>query len=273
MKIKSGLIAIIAAASFIPMASGVAIASGGANAGGVNAGGGTTTGGGTATGGGGGTTTGGGGGGGGGGGKAVCAPITAFTSVATIRPGAMGITSSYAIAPCTPRNRVTITATNVATGLLEFQSPVDFPGTSISFDSPGFATAYRVDLVVRGFSSGAVLDQRSIVVTTPAAPPNCATIVNYNLSTGYWINWAAIWTAYTVQDCGYGRQSVDVRVTNLDSGQVEYENPNFPMSTVFDYEGAVTSYSTTYQIDVEVRGAVGELLDARSSTIITPPMR
>jgi hypothetical protein len=95
----------------------------------------------------------------------------------------------------------------------------------------------------------------------------------FNLSVGYWINWAAIWTDYTANDCGYGRETVEVRITNLDTGLVESDLINSPMSWLYDYEGAVTKYDTNYQIDVEVHGVSGELLDSRSSTVLTPPLK
>ena len=93
-------------------------------------------------------------------------------------------------------------------------------------------------------------------------------------SSGYsWINWAAIWTAYTVQDCGYGRETVEIRVTNLTTGQLEFSYGQFTLSGVFDYEGNVTSYDTPYQIDVLVHGALGEVLHSTSRQITTPPLK
>jgi hypothetical protein len=265
MKHKPLLIAALALAALMPVTG--AMASGGSGGGGGTGGGGTSTGGG---GGGGGTAT---GGGGGGGGKAVCVPVTSFTATAGFQPGAMGITATYALAACAPRNRVTITATNLATGAVEYQSPLDFPGATVFYDYPSFGTNYRVDLKVMAVNTGAPIDSRSIVLTTPAPTANCATIVNSNLSVGYWGTWAAIWTAYTVRDCGYGRESVEIRVTNLDTGIVEYDYGSFPMSSVFDYEGSITKYDTNYQIDVEVHGASGELLDSHTESVITPPLK
>jgi hypothetical protein len=249
--------------------------SGGGGGGGAGGAGGGAAGGvtGGATGGAGGSTTGGGGGGGGGGGKAACVPIASFTPTAGYRPGAMGITVNFALATCTPRNRVTITFTNLTTGLVEYQSPFDFTGTSVTYDGPAFSTDYRADITVVGVTSTSVLAKSSALVTTPAPVANCASIVNENLSVGYWINWAAIWTAYTVQDCGYGRESVEIRVTNLTTGQLEFSFDKFAMTGLFDYEGAPVSYDTPYQIDVVVHGAQGEVLDSTTRQTATPPQK
>lgn len=233
--------------------------------------------------GGGGTGGGGGGGGtksgldaptgGGGGGKAVCTVISGFTADGAYRPGSMDITATYGLNACAPRNRISITMTNLATGVVEFVSPVDFPGNSITYPTPDFATNYRVDLTVTALNTGLTIGSRSISLTTPAVAPNCATVSNYNLSAGYWVSWAAIWTQYAVLDCGYGRERVEFKVTNLDSGRVELDIPDASMNIMYDYEGSMVSYSTNYQIEVLVRGAAGELLDSHSETIATPAMK
>jgi hypothetical protein len=275
MRVRTGraLITVLALSAITTMT----LAPGALAQGGAGGGGGATVGtggGGTGGGGGGGTAGGGaGGGGGGGGGKPVCVPVASFTATAGYRPGAMGITAAYTLAACAGRNRATITAKNVLTGAIEYQSPFDFPGTSVTWDGPAFSTDYRLDLVLTDVNTGAVLGKSSALVTTPAPVANCATLSKFNLSAGYWINWAAIWTDYTANDCGYGREKVEVRITNLSLGAVEVDNPNFPMSALYDYEGVMTGYDTLYQIDVEVHGVMGEVLDAQTSMILTPPLK
>jgi hypothetical protein len=104
-----------------------------------------------------------------------------------------------------------------------------------------------------------------------AAPPNCATITNENLSTGYLGAYAAIWNSVTAKDCGYGRTSLHMRITNTSSGLVEYDVYNLPLVITIDFEGAITQYNTVYQVEVEVNGAGGEVLDSSSRSIFTPP--
>ena len=94
-----------------------------------------------------------------------------------------------------------------------------------------------------------------------------------NLSAGYWGTYAAIWISTTVKDCGYGRETVRVKVTNLSTGAVEYDSPYVPMVSLIDYEGQMVAYDTDYQVDVEVHGGAGELLDSSTAVVRTPVMR
>jgi len=272
------LLAVALAATFA-LGTGVAGASGGTGGGGsATGGGGTASGsGGTATGsggtatGGGGTATG-GGATGGGGGKVVCAPVGALSATAGYRPGAMGITVTYTLDPCISRSNVTISLTNLATGITEFRA-VDPALNTASYDLPAFATAYRVDAVVADAKNGSVSQRASTSVTTPAAVANCATITKNNLTAGYWLTYAAIWESFTATDCGYGRERVELRITNLNTGTVVYDSAAWGLDGLLDYEGPVVAYDTPYQFDVEVHGVQGELLDRQSQAIQSAPLR
>ena len=184
----------VALAATFTLGTGVAGASGGTG------GGGSATGGGGTASGSGGTATG-GGATGGGGGKVVCAPVGALSATAGYRPGAMGITVTYTLDPCISRSNVTISLTNLATGITEFRA-VDPALNTASYDLPAFATAYRADAVVADAKNGSVSQRASTSVTTPAAVANCATITKNNLTAGYWLTYAAIWESFTATDCG-----------------------------------------------------------------------
>jgi hypothetical protein len=259
------------AAIAIVAAAALAGAGGNVHAAGGTGGGGTATGG----GGGGGTATGGvdAGTGGVGGGKAVCVPNATLTASAGLVPGAMGITAGYALASCVNKPHVRITMTNTSTNLVEYASPVDFLGSSVFYSMPYFGTTYRVDLSVTSGTNPAVIATSTALVTTMATPPNCATITNSNESVGYWGTYAAVWVSTTAKDCGYGRQTVHLKITNLSTGRVEYDNPYVGMVSTIDFEGPIVSYDTPYQVDIEVRGAGNEILDSRSDLMVTPPAK
>jgi hypothetical protein len=188
----------------------------------------------------------------------------------------MQASASYTLDPCTSRGTVRVDFVNTATGLIE--SSVIDPGLDLTtgrytttWAAPQFASNYRVDFTVTDKKNGSFYQKASTTTTTPAAIANCATITKNNLTSGYWGPYAAIWESYTATNCGYGRQRVELRVTNLSSGQVVYDAPYWGLDGLLDYEGAVVAYNTPYQFDVEVHGVSGELLDSQSQTIWSAP--
>jgi hypothetical protein len=208
--------------------------------------------------------------------KAACVPLSSYTATSGYIPGAMVLTASYNLDPCTSRGTVTISITNTATGVMEYRL-VD-PGQDLTtglytttYTLPAFATTYRVDFTVVDKKTGALYQNASALTMTPAAAVNCATITKNNLSAGYWLIYAAIWESFTATDCGYGREHVEIRITKVATGAVVYDNARWAMDGFFDYEGAYVQYNTEYQYDVEVRGALGELLDSQSLRVTTPP--
>lgn len=259
MRQKRTYIPALLMAGLLAAGAGVASAAGGKLAGG----GGTATGG-TAT-----------GGGGGGAIKATDAPKTCPSIFATYsatdgyRPGAYGIALSYALATCTPRNITTVRLTNQTTGAIEYnaQDPVI---TTFNFDQVSFGSTYLAEVVVNDRTTGALIDRRSSTVATPAVPaPNCATLADPVVTTALVLGAPVIAANYSATDCGYGRESVTVRMTNLTTNLVEYEAPYNALT------GSVTmpkgkSYDTPYEVDVEVHGAVGEVVSGSSKTVTTP---
>jgi hypothetical protein len=199
-----------------------------------------------------------------------CGPFLTASATAGTSAAAYGITAGYNLIWCTGTPLVLLSATNTSTGVTEWSQYATVTN-SLSFPNPKFATTYRIDATA--YDGGNVLAQASTNVTTMATPPNCATITNENLSVGYWGTYAAIWNSYAAKDCGYGMTSVHMRITNKSSGLVEADYWNLPLNYLIDFEGPAVSYNTTYQVDVEVRGAGNEVLDSSSRSVLTPPAK
>jgi hypothetical protein len=199
-----------------------------------------------------------------------CGPFLTTSATAGSTSTAYGITASYNLIWCTGASTVLLSATNTTTGVQEWAQYATVTN-SLSFPNPKFGTAYRIDATA--YEAGVVLAQASTYVTTMPTPPNCATITNENLSVGYWGVYAAIWNSYAAKDCGYGMTSVHMRITNSSSGLVEADYWNLPLNYLIDFEGPVVKYNTTYQVDVEVRGAGNEVLDSSSRSVLTPPAK
>ena len=208
-------------------------------------------------------------------GKIICVPLSSYAATSGYVPGAMVMTATYSMDPCTSRGTVTVQFVNTATGQIEF-SALD-PGqdlvtglNTVSYSLAAFGTAYRVNFIVSDKKNGGLYQEAAATNTTPAAVANCATITKNNLSAGYWLTYAAIWESYTATDCGYGRERVEIRITNTATGLVVYDSAYWWMDGLLDYEGGQVLYGTEYQFDVEVHGYFGELLDSQSQRITTP---
>jgi hypothetical protein len=200
-----------------------------------------------------------------------CGPFLTASAVAGTTAATFGITASYSLVWCAGTSTVLMSATNTITGVMEW-SQYATATTDLLFPSPQFSSNYRIDVTAYD-GVGVVLARASTTLTTMAAPLNCATITNENLSTGYWGIYAAIWISTTAKDCGYGRTSTHMRITNLNSGLVEYDLSGLSLVSFIDFEGSITKYDTPYRIDIDVVGAANEVLDSSSQTIITPPLR
>jgi hypothetical protein len=199
-----------------------------------------------------------------------CGPFLTTDAAAGTSLTNYDLTGSYSLVWCGGASTVFMSATNTTTGAVEWSQDATTTG-GLTFATPQFNTTYRIDTVA--YDGGVVLARSSKLATTVAAPPNCATITNENLSVGYWGIYPAIWVSTTAKDCGYGRTSVHMRITNLKSGLVEYESYGLPLNSLIDFEGAQAKYDTSYQVDVDVRGASNEVLDSSSRTVTTPPLR
>ena len=199
-----------------------------------------------------------------------CGPFLNVNAASGPDAATFGLTASYSLAWCGGPTTVILSATNVATGAVEW-SQYATATTALTWATPRFSTTYRVEATA--YDGAAVLARSTATVTTIAPPPNCATLTNQNLSVGYWGIYAAVWVSTTARDCGYGMTSVHLRITNLRSGLVEYDRYGLPLVSLVDFEGAVVKYDTPYQVEVEVRGAGNEVLDSSSRLITTSPLR
>jgi len=169
------------------------------------------------------------------------------------------------------RETVTVRLTNLATNLVEVEQAGLPMGTGSATTPQGlqYDTPYREDVEVHG-AFGELLTTATSQVTTPSFQPNCATISNENLSTGYWGIYAAVWVQYQVLNCGYGNQQIRVWAQDTATGSIDYDVTTPTMSGLFDFEGLGTKYDTDYEIHVEVHGITGETLTSSSSLVHTP---
>ncbi len=259
----------LAAAALLALGAQGALAAGGSGGGGGASGGG----GGGATGGGSGGVTGGGSGGatGGGGGKA-CSVFASTAVDASYSPG-LALKATWTLAACARRPRVTMTATNLTTGIREFTNSLDASAGTISYGWPQFATAYQVEVYVTSATDTIVQGSVTTTVTTPAAILGCASFTQFAPSAGYFSIWSAIWVPWSATGCLSGADTVTIRVTNLTSGRKELEYTSYQMQGLYDYEGVFVSYDTDYRIDVEAHDMGGILTDSRSSIVHTPVLR
>jgi hypothetical protein len=219
---------------------------------------------------------GGAGGGGGGGGTGVakppaanCTAILSMTAEAVQVPGSMSINTTYAVDPCTKKNNVVVTVTNVATNAVEYSGMLHASLGTIVYQLPLFATTYDVKLDVVAFTGGALFDTRTIRVTTPPFVSGCVSLLPLNTSVGYFGTTPAIWTKYDTTGCLTGRERIQMTFTNLDNGFVY---PSYALGTtgLLDFEGSQVPYSTHIGIHAELYDAGGHLADAQDSQVLTP---
>ena len=76
--------------------------------------------------------------------------------------------------------------------------------------------------------------------------------VNESATVGYYGIYPAIWAASNAENCGVPNTKVHLRITNLASGQVEFDTLAHALSSMYDLEGAIVSYSTPYEIDADL---------------------
>ncbi len=202
-----------------------------------------------------------------------CGPSVSLTPSAGTTTTDWGITVGVNTLWCFGPANVLVSATNAATGQVEYSGNYVNTTGSVLFPRPKGRTTYNITATAYDASNGALLATGTTSVTTGVLPANCAQIVNQNVTTGYWGIYAAVWISTSARDCGYGGESVHVKVTNMTSGQVEYENYNMPMSGLLDFEGPIVKFNTPYQFDVDIRGWDNEILDSRSQIVTTPVAR
>jgi hypothetical protein len=229
---------------------------------------GSSGGGGTA--GGGGTSTG-GGGGGGGGAKAACTNTLTVMGDATEALNGNTFSASYVLTACQSRTKVSMTATDLQTNAVVWNSVSDLAGTIAMWGLPYRLTTYRVDAQAVDFSTGAVVARGSTTISTLTALA-CTPSVHESATVGYYLTYAAVWAATDAQDCGIGG-TVHLQITNLTTGNVEADYPAIGLSTMIDFEGAVVSYSTPYRVYAELKSYDGRVLATTTSDVVSSPLK
>jgi hypothetical protein len=258
------LVAGLTAAGFLAACSQDAVSPNNAAAPRFSGGSGGGGGGGSVAGGGGSTSTG-GGGGGGGGGKVSCTPSLTVAGAATEALSGNQFQATYVFNSCQSKNRVNMTATDLATGQVVWQSVPDLAGTIAIWTLPYKLASYRVDARAYSGSAFTLAATASTIINT-LDPIACTPFLHETATSGYWGVYAAIWLATDSQDCGQGG-TVSMRVTNLNTGVDEISYPNIGMSSFIDFEGPIVSYDTPYRVYAELRSSTGELLDSKTVDI------
>lgn len=218
----------------------------------------------------GGSTSSGGAAGGGGGTKAACSNTLSVTGAATEALTGNAFSATYVLNACQPKTRVSMTATDLATGQVVWQSLPDIVGTIAIWGLPYTLTSYRVD--ARAVTAtGALVATASTVIST-IDPLPCTPFVHETATVGYWGIYAAVWAASDAQDCGLSG-TVHLQIRNMNTGMVELDYPNLGKSSFIDFEGPIVSYNTPYRVYAELRGSNGDLLASSTTDIVSSPLR
>jgi hypothetical protein len=231
---------------------------GGAQLSGSTGGGGTSTGGGTVS-------------GGGTGAKAPCTNALTISGSATEALTGNAFSASYVLTACQSKTRVSMTATDVATGAVVWNSVPDLAGTIAIWTLPYTLTSYRIDARAVAGSTNTLVATASTIVSTLDVLP-CTPFVHETATVGYWGIYPAVWAATDAQDCGRSG-TVHLRITNLSNDRIERNYPTLGMSSFIDFEGATVSYNTPYRIYAELVSRDGQILSTSSTDIVSSPLR
>ena len=210
-------------------------------------------------------------GGGGGGAKPPC--TTALSVAATASQALTGnsFSATYTLVSCQSRTKVSLTATDIATGGIVYQSP-DLIGTTAVWTLPYTLTAYLIDARAYSGATGATLATTSTIVSTAQALP-CTPAITETVTTGYWGIYPAVWNATNAQNCLIPNTRTHLRITNLNSGRVEYDTASPAMSWLLDYEGPIVSYNTPYRVDAELLDSSNSVLASSTQFATSAPLR
>lgn len=217
--------------------------------------------------------TGGGGSAGAGGGstKTSCTNTLAVSAAATEALSGNAFSATYVLNSCQSKTRVSMTATDLATGQVVWGSITDLAGTIAIWNLPYKLTSYRIDARAVAGSTNALVATASTVVST-LDPIACTPFVHETATVGYYGIYAAVWAATDAQDCGLGG-TVHLQITNLNTSGVELDIADVGMSSFLDFEGPIVSYGTPYRVYAELRAATGEILATSSNDIVSSPLK
>lgn len=208
----------------------------------------------------------GGGSGGGGGTKAPCDPFSGATAIADLS----GIKASYTLALClSGKTTVNVQFKNASGAVVS--AVTDPVGNQAVLTNIVFASNYSVVFTATSSRTGGIVGTTTVAVTTPTLGVNCATGTTVEPRMGYYSIYPAVWISYATLNCGYGMQTAEIRITNLDTGVLMADYTNMPTAMNLDYEGAIVAYDTNYQFEVIIHGAMGEVLDSATSVGHTVP--
>jgi hypothetical protein len=211
------------------------------------------------------------GGAGGGGGKVSCTNTLSVAGSATESLAGNAFQATYVLVNCQSKTRVSMTATDLATGQVVWMSVTDLAGTIAIWSLPYKLTSYRIDARAYAGSANTLVATASTVIST-LDPIPCDVFVHETATVGYYLTWPAVWAATDAQDCGRGG-TVRLRITNLQSGQTERDYPGLGLSSFIDFEGSVVPYSTAYRITADLVTSTGEVLATSSSDVTTSPLK
>ena len=212
-----------------------------------------------------------GGGSTGGGGKAPCTNSLSVSGSATEALLGNAFSATYVLSACQSKTRVSMTATDLATGAVVWNSVPDLAGTIALWRLPYTLTSYRIDARAFAGSTNTLVASASTVVSTLDVIP-CTTFVHETATVGYWGIYPAVWAATDAQDCGRAG-TVHLRITNLSTDRVELDYPSLGTSSFIDFEGPIVSYSTPYRVYAELIARDGEILATSSTDVVSSPLR
>ena len=222
-------------------------------------------------GGGGGTSTGGGSGGGGGGVKPACTTALGLTASASQALTGNSFSATYTLTSCQSKTKVSLSATDIATGRVVYTSP-DLLGTTAFWTLPYTLTSYLIQARAYSGQTGATLATASTIVST-ADPLPCDPAITETVTTGYYGIYPAIWNATNAQNCLIPNTHTHLLIRNLTTGLVTYETTSPAMSWMLDYEGAIVPYDTPFEIDAELVDSSGAILASTTQYATSVPLR
>ena len=208
---------------------------------------------------------------GGGGTKAPCTNTLAVSRSATEALSGNAFSATYVLNACQSKTRVSMTATDLSTGVVVWNSVPDLAGTIALWNLPYTLTSYRIDARAVAGSTNTLVASASTVVSTLDVIP-CTPFVHETATVGYWGIYPAVWAATDAQDCGRVG-TVHLRITNLSTDVVERDYPSIGLSSFIDFEGAIVSYSNPYRIYAELVARDGEILATSSTDVVSSPLR
>ena len=110
---------------------------------------------------------------------------------------------------------------------------------------------------------------------TPPAPAPCAQIVSYKVTTGKYQSWAAVWTNYSVKNCGMDEsQTITVDEINTATGVVDFSRTwsgflgaSKSVSNVWDDDFG--AWRTSYEVRITVTETATSAVLATQSAFVS----